>query len=201
MIDKSLSRVYLIYIVTDFGDSVALMPNLIQDFFTNPTSGLVTIRCYPWVKENCALIGDAAHAIVPFYGQGMNAGFEDCHVLSQLIDKHGELDQSVLQEYQELRKPDAEAVADLALYNFIEMRDKVANPKFILQKKIEKKLNELFPDKWLPLYSMVTFSDLRYSEALAIGKKQQEIMDKVMEYPGIEIAWQNLDFQSIVNQL
>ncbi|NVK83210.1 MAG: FAD-dependent monooxygenase [Cytophagia bacterium] len=185
----------------DFGDSVSLMPNLTQDFFTNPTSGLVTIRCYPWVKENCALLGDAAHAIVPFYGQGMNAGFEDCHVLSRLIDTHGELNQSVLQEYQELRKPDAEAVADLALYNFIEMRDKVADPKFILQKKIEKKLNELFPEKWLPLYSMVTFSDLRYSEALAIGKKQQEIMDKVMEYPGIEIAWQNLDFASIVNQL
>lgn len=185
----------------DFADSVPLMPDLIQDFFTNPTSGLVTIRCYPWVKENCALIGDAAHAIVPFYGQGMNAGFEDCHVLSQLIDKHGQLDKEVLQQYQELRKPDAEAVADLALYNFIEMRDKVADPKFILQKKIEKKLNELFPEKWLPLYSMVTFSDLRYSEALAIGRKQQEIMDKVMEYPGIEIAWQNLDFQSIVNQL
>lgn len=185
----------------DFADSVPLMPDLIDDFFTNPTSGLVTIRCYPWVKENCALLGDAAHAIVPFYGQGMNAGFEDCHVLSRLIDTHGELNQSVLQEYQELRKPDAEAVADLALYNFIEMRDKVADPKFILQKKIEKKLNELFPEKWLPLYSMVTFSDLRYSEALAIGKKQQEIMDKVMEYPGIEIAWQNLDFASIVNQL
>lgn len=185
----------------DFADSVPLMPDLIEDFFANPTSGLVTIRCYPWVKDNCALIGDAAHAIVPFYGQGMNAGFEDCHVLSQLIETHGELNQRVLQAYQELRKPDAEAVADLALYNFIEMRDKVANPKFILQKKIEKKLNEMFPEKWLPLYSMVTFSNLRYSEALAIGRKQQEIMDKVMEYPGIEIAWQNLDFASIVNQL
>ncbi len=186
---------------TEFSDAVPLMPELIHDFFNNPTSGLVTIRCYPWVKGNCALIGDAAHAIVPFYGQGMNAGFEDCHVLSELIDELGTLDQTLLGKYEELRKPDAEAVADLALYNFIEMRDKVADPKFILQKRIEKKLNELFPEKWLPLYSMVTFSDLRYSEALAIGKKQQAIMDKVMEYPGIEIAWENLDFESIVNQL
>ena len=191
----------LSFFQSEFADSVPLMPSLVDDFFNNPTSGLVTIRCYPWVKGNCALIGDAAHAIVPFYGQGMNAGFEDCHVLSQLIDDKGTIDQSLLAEYEELRKPDAEAVADLALYNFIEMRDKVADPKFILQKKIEKKLNELYPEKWLPLYSMVTFSDLRYSEALAIGRKQQAIMDKVMEYPGIEIAWQNLDFQSIVNQL
>lgn len=185
----------------EFADAVPLMPELLQDFKHNPTSGLVTVRCFPWTRENCTLIGDAAHAIVPFYGQGMNAGFEDCFVLDQLLEEDGELTVDVLNKYQELRKPDAEAIADLALYNFIEMRDKVADPKFILQKKIEKRLNELYPDKWLPLYPMVTFSDLRYSEALEIGRKQQKIMDKVMEYPGIEVAWQNLDFESIVNQL
>jgi kynurenine 3-monooxygenase len=185
----------------EFADAVPLMPELLHDFNNNPTSGLVTVRCYPWTRGNCTLIGDAAHAIVPFYGQGMNAGFEDCHVLDQLLGEHGELSTELLKKYQELRKPDAEAIADLALYNFIEMRDKVADPKFILQKKIEKRLNELFPEQWLPLYPMVTFSDLRYSEALEIGRKQQQIMDKVMEYPGIEVAWENLDFESIVNQL
>lgn len=185
----------------EFADAVPLMPELLHDFNNNPTSGLVTVRCFPWTKENCVLIGDAAHAIVPFYGQGMNAGFEDCYVLDRLLDEHGELNKELLNKFQELRKPDGEAVADLALYNFIEMRDKVADPKFILQKKIEKRLNELFPEKWLPLYPMVTFSDLRYSEALEIGRRQQQIMDKVMEYPGIEVAWENLDFESIVNQL
>ncbi|WP_420388173.1 FAD-dependent oxidoreductase [Roseivirga sp.] len=185
----------------EFADAVPLMPDLLHDFFTNPTSSLVTVRCYPWVKENCALIGDAAHAIVPFYGQGMNAGFEDCFVLDQLLEQHGELNQDLLARYQELRKPDGEAIADLALYNFIEMRDKVADPQFILQKKIEKRLNELYPDQWLPLYPMVTFSDLRYSEALAIGRKQQSIMDKVLADPEVESRWENLDFASIVAQL
>ena len=185
----------------EFADAVPLMPDFVEDFFSNPTSGLVTVRCYPWVKQNCALIGDAAHAIVPFYGQGMNAGFEDCHVLNQLLEELGTLNAEVLSRYQELRKPDAEAIADLALYNFIEMRDKVADPKFILQKKIEKRLNELYPDKWLPLYPMVTFSDLRYSEALEIGRKQQKIMDKVMEQESLEEHWESLDFESIVRQL
>jgi len=185
----------------EFADAVPLMPELIHDFFNNPTSSLVTVRCYPWVKGNCALIGDAAHAIVPFYGQGMNAGFEDCFVLNQLLEEHGTLSGSVLNKYQELRKPDGDAIADLALYNFIEMRDKVADPQFILQKKIEKKLNELYPDKWLPLYPMVTFSDLRYSEALEIGRKQQKIMDKVLEQAGIEESWEGLNFGQIVNQL
>ena len=185
----------------EFADAVPLMPDFVEDFFSNPTSGLVTVRCYPWVKQNCALIGDAAHAIVPFYGQGMNAGFEDCHVLNQLLEELGTLNAEVLSRYQELRKPDAEAIADLALYNFIEMRDKVADPKFVLQKKIEKRLNELYPNQWLPLYSMVTFSDLRYSEALEIGRKQQKIMDKVMEQESLEEHWESLDFESIVRQL
>lgn len=185
----------------EFADAVPLMPELLNDFNNNPTSGLVTIRCYPWTRGNCTLIGDAAHAIVPFYGQGMNAGFEDCFVLDQLLEEYGDLNEEVLNKYQELRKPDAEAIADLALYNFIEMRDKVADPMFILQKKIEKRLNELYPDKWLPLYPMVTFSDLRYSEALEIGKKQQKIMDKVLEQEAIEENWQSLDFESLINQL
>ncbi len=186
---------------TTFPDAVPHLPQLKEEFFENPTSSLITVRCYPWVKENTALIGDAAHAIVPFYGQGMNAGFEDCYVFDQLMDKHGSINAKMLEEYQQLRKPDGDAIADLALYNFIEMRDKVADDKFLLQKKIEKKLNELYPDQWVPLYSMVTFSDYRYSEAIARGNKQQAIMDEVLSRPGIEENWEGLDFGEIVKSL
>ena len=184
-----------------FPDAVPFLPHLKEEFFENPTSSLITVKCYPWVKENTALIGDAAHAIVPFYGQGMNAGFEDCFVFDELLDKHGSINPDMLEEYQQLRKPDGDAIADLALYNFIEMRDKVADDKFVLQKKIEKKLNELYPEQWVPLYSMVTFSDYRYSEAIARGNKQQAIMDEVLSRPGIVENWEQLDFEAIINQL
>lgn len=184
-----------------FKDAVPHLTNLEKEFFENPTSSLVTVRCNPWVKGNTALIGDAAHALVPFYGQGMNAGFEDCFVFNQLLEKHGAINRALLAEYQSLRIPDANAIADLALYNFIEMRDKVADSRFILQKKIEKKLNQLHPDKWVPLYSMTTFSDFRYSEAWALGRKQQAIMDKVLDQPGVEEHWEDLEFEAIVNQV
>lgn len=184
-----------------FKDATPHLSNLEKEFFDNPTASLVTVRCKPWVKGNTALIGDAAHALVPFYGQGMNAGFEDCFVFNQLLEKHSTINDDLLAEYQALRIPDANAIADLALYNFIEMRDKVADSRFILQKKIEKKLNQLHPDKWVPLYSMTTFSDFRYSEAWALGRKQQAIMDKVLDQPGIEESWEDLDLESIIEQI
>lgn len=127
---------------TEFPDTIDLMPTLIEDFMHNPVSSLVTVKCFPWTFDNkIALIGDAAHAIVPFYGQGMNCGFEDCVVLNELIDKHHENWEAILPEYQSLRKPDGDAIADLAVANFIEMRDKTADPKFLLQKRL--KLNSL----------------------------------------------------------
>jgi kynurenine 3-monooxygenase len=172
-----------------------------EEFFENPTSSLVTVKCYPWVKNNCVLIGDASHAIVPFYGQGMNAGFEDCFVLNKLLNEFDDNWDKTLNAYQQLRKEDGDAITDLALNNFIEMRDLVADDKFLLQKKIERHLQDAYPDKWLPLYSMVTFSDLRYSEALEIGKKQQAIMDEVMNRNDIFENWESLDFEEIVNQL
>jgi kynurenine 3-monooxygenase len=166
-----------------FTDAVHLMPTLEDDFFANPTSSLVTVKCYPWIREDkFALIGDAAHAIVPFFGQGMNCGFEDCSVLNNLMEKYGEDWTAILSAYQQLRKPDGDAIAELALNNFIEMRDKVGDPKFLLQKKIEAKLHEKYPDKWIPAYSQVTFSpQIRYSEALERGKKQESIMQGVMK--------------------
>jgi len=176
---------------TTFTDASRLMPTLSHDFFHNPTSSLVTVKCFPWVREDAfSLIGDAAHAIVPFFGQGMNAGFEDCAVLNSLMDKYPEDWKKILEEFQQLRKPDADAIADLALNNFVEMRDKVADPKFLLQKKIEGKFSTKYPDKWIPAYSMVTFSpQIRYSEALQRGNAQQKIMDEIMAMENISTLW------------
>ncbi len=176
---------------TEFSDAVPLMPTLIDDFMNNPASSLVTVKCFPWTFDNkIGLIGDAAHAIVPFFGQGMNCGFEDCVVLNELIDKHKEDWTKIFPEYETLRKPDGDAIADLAISNFIEMRDKTADKTFLLQKKIEARFNEKYPDKWIPLYSMVTYSPhIRYSTAKKEGERQQSIMDKIMAIPGIENKW------------
>jgi kynurenine 3-monooxygenase len=179
------------FFAEEFSSAVPLMPTLLDDFFANPTSSLVTVKCFPWTFDNkIGLIGDAAHAIVPFYGQGMNCGFEDCVVLNELIEKHNHNWDSIFPEYQNLRKPDGDAIADLAIANFIEMRDKTADPKFLLQKKIEAKFSQNHPDKWIPLYSMVTYSpNIRYSTALKEGIKQQAIMDEIMAIADIESKW------------
>lgn len=187
---------------TTFPDVVSLIPNLTAQFFNHPTSSLVTVKCFPWVRDDkFCLIGDAAHAIVPFFGQGMNAGFEDCSVLDTLIDQHGEDWEVILSTFQELRKPDADAIADLAINNFTEMRAKTADPRFLLQKKIEAKLHELYPDKWIPAYSQVTFSPhIRYSDALRNSQRQETIMQKVMQQPGIDSSWNNEElFRQIIN--
>ena len=183
-----------------FTDASRLMPTLEEDFFQNPTSSLVTVKCFPWVRDDkFALIGDAAHAIVPFFGQGMNCGFEDCSVLNSLVDKHEDNWELILQEYQYLRKPDADAIAELALNNFIEMRDKVADPKFLLQKKIEARFTAKYPDKWLPAYSQVTFSPhIRYSQALINGSRQEAIMQQVMTLPGIEEKWDSPEVEKMI---
>lgn len=185
-----------------FQDAKPLMPELLEDFEHNPTSSLVTIKCYPWVRNKTLLIGDAAHGVVPFYGQGMNAGFEDCRILNDLLSKHNDNWEEALPEFQRLRKPDTDAIAQLALDNFIEMRDLVADADFLLRKKIEGTLYARYPDKWIPLYPMVTFMDtMRYSEALRLGRKQKEIMDEVMKQDGIEKNWESLDFEKIANKL
>jgi kynurenine 3-monooxygenase len=172
-----------------FPDAVPLMPSLLEDFRKNPTSSLVTIRCEPWhYKRRVLLMGDASHAIVPFYGQGMNAGFEDCSVLDRLLEDRSDTGEAFV-AFSDQRKGDADAIADLALWNFVEMRDKTADPEFVLRKRIEKRLHEKHPDRWKPLYSMVTFSHEPYSKALEEGKKQAAIMDRIMERPDIEDKW------------
>lgn len=186
-----------------FTDVVPLMPTLTEDFFNNPTASLVTVKCFPWIREDkFALIGDAAHAMVPFFGQGMNCGFEDCSVLNSLIDKHEEDWVKILDEYQILRKPDGDAICDLALNNFVEMRDKVADPKFLLQKKIEAAFSKKHPDKWIPLYSQVTFSpQIRYSDALINGQRQEAIMQQIMSIPDIENKWLDEEIEKKILKL
>ncbi len=185
-----------------FPDAVPLLESMPAEFFQNPTSSLVTVKCYPWVKNKVMLIGDAAHAVVPFYGQGMIAGFEDCRILNGLIEEFDGNWDTILPNYQVNRKPDGDAILSLALKNFIEMRDLVGDSNFILRKKIEARLHEIYPDKWIPLYSMVTFNEkMRYSEAERIGKVQEKIMNQVMLTPGIEKIWENMDFSKIVEKL
>ncbi len=185
-----------------FPDVVSLIPDLSRQFFYNPTSSLVTVKCFPWVREDkFALIGDAAHAIVPFFGQGMNAGFEDCSVLNTLMEKYKDDWKSLFEAYQQSRKPDADAIADLAVNNFTEMREKTADPKFLLQKKIEAKLHEDFPDQWIPAYSQVTFSPhIRYSEALKNANRQESIMQEFMQRPDVEQLFQNGELEKMILQ-
>ena len=185
-----------------FPDTLDLIPNLVEEYFQNPTSSLAIMRCNPWtVDDKVLLIGDAAHATVPFYGQGMNAGFEGCFVLDQLMQKHGEDWQACFDEYSKIRKPDGDGVQDLSMHNFIVMRDKTADPKFLLQKKIELHFSKKHPDKWLPLYSMVSFSTIRYSEAWEIGKQQEKLMKKVMDVPNIEDKWESDEVEQLMLSL
>ena len=201
---KSLKKpkAFAAFFEETFPDVAPLMPTLKEDFRDNPTSSLITVRCYPWAVHNTLLIGDASHGIVPFFGQGMNSGFEDCRILDQLLDMHSDDWEIVLPAFQKIRKPDTDAIAQLALENFVEMRDLVADDNFLLRKKIEARIHELHPDKWIPLYSMVTFHDnIGYADALAIGQKQKKIMDRVMSTPGIASTWQSLNFQQLALQV
>lgn len=185
-----------------FPDTKEVIPDLVQDFFKNPTSYLVMMKCFPWTHENnIALIGDAAHAIVPFYGQGMNVGFEDITVLVQMIEKYGNDWGTIFKEYEKSRKPNADAIAELSLRNFIEMSTKTADEKFLLQKKIEKWFSDKYPEKWLPLYSRVTFSTQPYTEALAIGDFQNKIMEEVMSLPEIESNWDSQEVEEKIISL
>ena len=184
-----------------FPDAMPLMPDLVEEYFRNTVGALVTIKCFPWThQDKILLLGDASHGIVPFYGQGMNAGFEDCTVFNELLNQHNGDWQTIFKTFQEMRKPNTDAMADLAIYNFLEMRDLVADPRFILQKKIEAKLNTLYPDKWIPLYPMVTFSDMPYAEAQAAGKHQEEIMSKLMPHIQTEADFEKPEVQELVQK-
>jgi kynurenine 3-monooxygenase len=161
----------------EFPDAVPLMPTLLEDFKNNLTGSLVTIRCAPWYYcDRVCLLGDAAHAVVPFYGQGMNAAFEDCIVLDECLDKFADNRESAFAEYFERRKENADALADLAIGNFIEMRDKTASRTFRAKKKLDHLLEAALPGVYLPLYTMVTFTRVPYAQAARRARLQDRIL-------------------------
>lgn len=158
-----------------FPDAVPLMPNLAADYFDNPTGSMVTVRSSPWhLGDKVCLLGDAAHAVVPFYGQGMNAAFEDVLVLSECMARNTADRAAAFEEYERLRKPNADALADLAVANFVEMRDKTGSRLFLWKKKYEKWLARLLPGRFIPLYVMVTFTRIPYAQAVRRSKRQNK---------------------------
>lgn len=184
-----------------FGDALPYMPNWMDDYKTNPSSSLVTVSCYPWhYEDKVCLLGDASHAIVPFYGQGMNSGFEDCTVFNDLFEAMDGDWEGVFEAFTKKRQPEAEGIKELALRNYIEMRDKTADPMFLLQKKIEGKFSSLHPEQWTPLYSLVTFSHVPYNEALQKGDFQDAIMKRVMDRPDIFEVWDSAEIMENIKE-
>ncbi|RDX35293.1 FAD-dependent monooxygenase [Kangiella sp. HD9-110m-PIT-SAG06] len=163
----------------NFSDVLDLIPNVAEDFFTNPTGILGTVRSKNWAHGDVLLFGDASHAIVPFHGQGMNCGFEDCSELHRLLNKHSDDWQKVINEFTSVRRDNADAIADMALENYVEMRDSVRDPQFQLKKAIAFKLEQRFPTQFIPRYSMVMFHHMPYSEAYRRGKVQSEILSQL----------------------
>jgi kynurenine 3-monooxygenase len=163
-----------------FADAVPLMPSLVKDYFAHPPTSMITVRCFPWTcNGRVALVGDSAHAIVPSYGQGANSGFEDCSVLADCLAAGGGL-AAALADYERRRKPNADAIAELALEHFAELRDKVGDPEFLLRKEIERRLSELDPERFMPLYALISFTTLPYVEARARGREQEKLISWAM---------------------
>ena len=182
---KDVRKFFLSY----FPDLIDLIPDLETQYFDNPTSRLGFVRCSSWKKQNTILIGDACHATVPFYGQGMNAGFEDCFLLNNWINENHNLSDNNIADFLSKRYLNTSAMQDLSMANFIEMQSKTANQQFLLQKKIEEWFSNKHPEKWMPLYSMVTFSSLDYYEAMQKGMVQDKIMQDVMRQNNLETVF------------
>jgi kynurenine 3-monooxygenase len=176
------------------------MPNLVDDFFENPTAALGTVKCSPWhYKGNTLLMGDAAHAIVPFYGQGMNASFEDVVEFDKVLDQNLENWEAIFTTYEKSRKKDTDAIADLAIDNFHEMKDHVANPIFQEKRKLEMALEKHFPDDYSSKYSLVTFNeDISYRSAMLRGRAQDKAILNMLSDGEIDI---NGDLRSILEKV
>jgi kynurenine 3-monooxygenase len=167
----------LAYFRDQFPDAVPLIPTLARDFVTNPTGSLVTVRCRPWsIGDRVVLVGDACHAVVPFLGQGMNAAFEDCTVLGECLVRNGSDRRRALVEYEELRKQNVDALADMCIDNFIEMRDKVGSWLFRMRKRVAILLNKVFPRWYMPLYTMIEFTRIPYADARRRARRQDWIV-------------------------
>ena len=176
---------------THFADALPYLERPSETFLNKAAAPLFLVQVFPWTfHRKVGLIGDAAHAIVPFYGQGMNSGFEDCAELDALISQYDHDWDKIFPAYEEARKPNGDAIAELSKRNFVEMSDLSGSRDFQIRKKIEAKFSERFPELWTPLYSMVTFSpEVSYAEALRTGDAQNVVMDRIMAMPNIESDW------------
>jgi len=192
-----------VFFNTYFKDTLDLIDDPIGEFMSRDAAPLSLVHIYPWVvNDNVGLIGDAAHAMVPFYGQGMNSGFEDCRILNELIAKNKGDWAETFSQYQQQRKPNGDAIIELAKRNFVEMSELSGDANFLLCKKIEANFNARYPELWVPLYSMVTFSPhTPYSEALRVGDIQKEIMHEIMALPNIHERWQDEDIYEQLHKL
>lgn len=184
-----------------FPDFYEMMPNIADAWEDHPLSSLAIIRCYPWTYGKVALMGDAAHATVPFYGQGMNSGFEDCTVMWELMQEYGDDWKTIFQHYQEMRKPNGDAVQELSLDNYYVMRDYVADPQFLLQKRFERRISELYPDAYIPLYSQVSFTHIPYAEAYKKGKEQDAYIKGIMAENDIEALFKSDGVDELIHQM
>lgn len=184
-----------------FPDFHALMPDIAHAWEDHPLSALAITRCYPWHAGKFALMGDAAHATVPFYGQGMNAGFEDCTVMHELMQKHNENWDAIFAEYSLTRKPNGDALQDLSLHNYHVMRDYVTDPQFLLQKNFERRIEQLYPDDYLALYSQVSFSNIPYSEAWTKGMEQDKFMKKIMAENDVKKLMDNGEIDNLIHSI
>ena len=184
----------------EFPDVLDIMPNLVDDFFENPTAPLGTVKCSPWhYKGNTLLMGDAAHAIVPFYGQGMNASFEDVVEFDKVLDQDLDNWEAIFTTYEKSRKKDTDAIADLAIDNFHEMKDHVANPIFQEKRKLEMALEKNFPDSYSSKYSLVTFNEnVPYREAMLRGRAQDKAILNMLSDGEIDT---NGDLRSILDKV
>lgn len=172
----------LSFFKAEFPDALQLMPHLIESFFASPTGAMVTIKCSPWhVDGKALLLGDAAHAIVPFFGQGMNCAFEDCTRFLSLLNRFGSDWPVLFPEFEKARKADTDAIADLAIENFVEMRDRVADPRFLFRKKVELELEKKYPAHFVPKYAMVTFHRTPYSVAAERGAIQDRMLSEICD--------------------
>jgi len=179
-----------------FPDAFRLMPQLAENYSANPTGAMVTIKCSPWhVEGKTLLLGDAAHAIVPFFGQGINCGFEDCTSLVGLLDRHGADWPRVFSEFEKERKVNTDAIADMAIENFTEMRDRVADSRFLFRKKVELALEARYPQLFVPKYAMVTFHRIPYSVALARGAVQDQMLADLCGHTNLleDLDWEKAD--------
>jgi kynurenine 3-monooxygenase len=184
-----------------FPDFFEMMPHIAEAWEQHPLASLAIIRCFPWTHGKLALMGDAAHATVPFFGQGMNAGFEDCSTLWDLMQEPNGSIEEVFSKYQELRKPNTDAMQELSLQNYIVMRDKVADPDFLLLQRVERRINKLFPDKYFPLYSMVSFTNIPYHTALEKGNEQEQRVKEWIEKYRITQSHNDQEIDTILGSI